>query len=78
MRWAGHVACLGERRAYTEFWWGHLRERDHFGYPWHRWEDNIKMELEGVGCGDMERIELAQGRDRWRERVNVVINLRVP
>jgi hypothetical protein len=43
-----------------------------------RWEDNIKMDLQEVGCGDVDWIELAQGRDRWRALVNAVINLRVP
>jgi len=43
-----------------------------------RWEDNIKMNLRGVGCGGMDWIELAQDRDRWRALVNVVMNLRVP
>ena len=43
-----------------------------------RWEDNIKMFLLEVGCGDMDWIELAQDRDRWRALVSTVINLRVP
>ena len=43
-----------------------------------RWEDNIKMDLQKIGCVDMEWIELAQDRDRWRALVNVVTNLRVP
>ena len=63
---------------YTGFWWGNLRERDHFGRLRRRWEDNIKMDLQEVGCGDMDWIELAQGRDRWRALVNAVMNLRVP
>jgi len=46
--------------------------------PRRRWEDNIKMDLQEVGCGGMEWIELAQGRDRWRTLVNAVMNLRVP
>jgi hypothetical protein len=43
-----------------------------------RWEDNIKMELQELGCGDMDWIELAQDRDRWRALLNAVTNLRVP
>ena len=48
------------------------------GRPRRRWEDNIKMDLQEVGCGDMDWIELAQGRDRWGALVNAVMNLRVP
>ena len=48
------------------------------GRPRFRWEDNIKMDLQEVGCGGMDWIELAQGRDRWRAVVNAVMNLRVP
>jgi hypothetical protein len=48
------------------------------GRPRHRWEDTIKMDLQEVGCGGMDWIDVAQDRDRWRALVNVVINLRDP
>jgi hypothetical protein len=44
----------------------------------HRWEDNINMDLQEVGCGDMDWIELAQDRDRCQEFVNTVMNIQVP
>jgi hypothetical protein len=49
-----------------------------YGRPNHRWEDNIKMDLQEVGCGGMNWIELAQERDTWRTIVSTVMNLRVP
>ena len=61
----------------TGFWWVNLRERDHWGRPRHRWEENIKMDLQEVGCGGMDWIELAQDRYRWRALVNALRNLRV-
>ena len=48
------------------------------GRPKSRWEDNIKMDLQQVGCGVMDWIKLAQDRDRWQALVHVVMNLRVP
>jgi len=48
------------------------------GRPRCRWEDNVKMDLQGVGCGGMDWIDLAEDRDRWRTLVNAVMNLRVP
>jgi len=48
------------------------------GRPRHRWEDNIKRDLQEVGCGGVGWIELAQDRDRWRALVDAVKNLRVP
>jgi hypothetical protein len=48
------------------------------GRPRRRWEDNIKMGLQEVGCVGMDRIEVAQDRDRWLALVNAVMNLRVP
>jgi len=46
--------------------------------PRHKWEDNIKMDFQEVGCRGVDWIELAQGRDRWRELVTAGMNLRVP
>ena len=48
------------------------------GRPRCRWEDNIKMDLQAVGCGGVDWIELVQDRDRWKALVNAVMNLRVP
>ena len=48
------------------------------GRPRRRWEDNIKIDFQEVGCGGMDCIELAQDRDRWRAVVSTVMNLRFP
>jgi hypothetical protein len=77
LRWAGHVARMGERRgAYTTLV-GEPEGRRPLGRPRHRWEKNIKMDLREVGWGGMDWINLAQNRDRWRAVVNAVMNLRV-
>jgi hypothetical protein len=49
-----------------------------FGRPRRIWGDNIKMDLQEVGCGDIDWIEVAQHRDRWRAHANEVMNLRLP
>ena len=78
MRWAGHVARMGEEMGCIGSWWGNRREGDHWGRPRCRWVDNIRMDLQEVGCGYMDWIGLAQDRDRWRTLVSAVMNLRVP
>jgi len=77
MRWAGHVARMGEVRGVYRGLVGKSGEKRPLGRPRHRWEDNIKMDLQVVGCGGMDWIELAEDRDKWRELVNAVMNLRV-
>jgi hypothetical protein len=73
MRWAGHVARMGEgRNVYRVLVGKRPLER-----PRRRWEDGIKMDLREIGWAGVEWIHLAQGRDRWRALVNVVMNLRV-
>jgi len=78
MRWAGHVARMGERRGVYRVLVGKLKGKGPLGRASHRWEDNIKMNLQEVGCEGMDWIEVAQDRDRWRALVNAVMNLRVP
>ena len=78
VRWAGHVARMGEERGVYSVLVGKLEERRPLGRPRHRWVDNIRMDLQEVGCGYMDWIGLAQDRDRWRALVSAVMNLRVP
>jgi hypothetical protein len=69
MRWAGNVACMGEKRGAYRILVGRPKGRRPLGRPRRRWEDNIKIDLQEVGWG-MDWIELAQDRDRWRALVN--------
>jgi hypothetical protein len=78
MRWAGHVGRMWERRSVYRVLMRKPERRRPLGRPRLRWEDNIKMDLQEVGCGSMDWIELAQDRDRWRSLVNAVMNLLVP
>jgi transcription termination factor 2 len=78
MRWAGHVARMGEDRIVHRMLVGKPEGKRPLGRPRRRWEDNIKMDFQEVrgGCGDWK--ELAQDRDSWRALVGTVRNFRVP
>jgi len=78
MRWAGHVACMGEERGVYTVLVRKQEGKRPLGRPRHRWVDNIRMCLQEVGCGYMDWIGLAQDRDRWRTLVSAVMNLQVP
>jgi hypothetical protein len=78
MRWAGHVARMGEVRGAYNILVGRPEGRRPLGRPRRRWEDNIKIDLREIGFGDVDWIHLAQDRERWRASVNTLMNLRVP
>ena len=75
MRLAGHVARMGE--AYRVLV-GKPEGKRLLGRPRHRWVDNIRMDLQEVGCGHEDWIGLAQDRDGWWKLVNALMNLRIP
>jgi len=77
MRWAGHVASMGEEREVYRVLVGKPEGKRPLGRPRRRWVDNIRIGLKEVGCGYMDWIGLAQDRDRWRTLVSAVMNLRV-
>jgi len=78
MRWAGHVARMGERKGVYRVLVGKPEGRRPLGRSRRRWEDNIKMDLQKAGIGGIDWIELALNRDRWRVLVHSAMNLRVP
>jgi len=78
MRWAGHVAHMGEERGLYRVLVGKPEGKRPLGRPRRRWVDNIRIDLQEVGRGYMDWIGLAQDRDRWRTLVSAVMNLRVP
>ncbi|KAJ4442717.1 hypothetical protein ANN_04308 [Periplaneta americana] len=76
LRWAGHVARMGEPRNAYRVLVGRPEGKRPLGRPRRRWEDNIKMDLREVGYDDRDWINLAQDRDRWRAYVRAAMNLR--
>jgi hypothetical protein len=78
MRWAGHLARMGEGRGAYRILVGRPEGRKPLERPRRRWKDNIKMDLQEVGWERVNWIGMAQDRDRWRALVNTVMNLRVP
>jgi hypothetical protein len=77
MRWAGHVARMGEERKVYKVLVGKPEGKRPLGRPRHRWEDGIRMDLRETGLGGVDWIRLAQDRGRWRAVVCAVMNLRV-
>jgi hypothetical protein len=78
MRWAGHVACMGEDRGVHRVLVGKREGKRPLGRPRRRWENNIKVDLQEVGGGNGDWMESAQDRDRWRALVAAVKDFGVP
>jgi hypothetical protein len=78
MRWAGHVARMGEKRGVYRVLVGRSEGKRPLGRPRRRWEDDIKMDLREIGIDRANWISLAEDRVQWRAFVNTVMNLRVP
>jgi hypothetical protein len=77
MRWAGHVACMGEERNVYRVLMGKPEGKRAFGRPMCRWVDGIRMDLRETGWGNVDWIQLAQDRNWWQALVNTVMHLRV-
>jgi hypothetical protein len=78
MRWAGHVARMGEKRNAYRILLGNSKGKRPLGRQRHTLVDNIKMDLTEIGWDDMDWLDLAHDKDRWRALVNAVMNLWVP
>jgi hypothetical protein len=78
MRWAEHVARMGEKSNAYRILVGKPEGKRPLGRPRRRWLDNIEMDPREIGWDCMDWIDLAQDRDQWKALVNTVMNLRVP
>ena len=78
MRWAGHVAHMGEKRGVYRVLVGKPGGKRPLGRPRPRWVDDIRMDIQEMGCGYIDWIGLAQDRDSWRTLVTDIMNLQVP
>jgi hypothetical protein len=77
IRWAGHVARMGEERNVYRVLMRKPEGKRLFGRPRRRWADGIRIYLREIGWGSVDWLQLPQNRDRWRALVNTVMNLRV-
>jgi hypothetical protein len=78
LRWAGHVARMGQKRNAYKILVGKPEGKRPLGRPRRRWVDNIKMDLREIGWDDMDWIDMAQDREQWRALVNTIMNRWVP
>jgi hypothetical protein len=78
MRWAGHVACMGEGRGVHRVWAGGPESKRPLGRPRCRCENNIKMGLREKGITEANWIQLAQDRVQWQDFVNTAMNFQIP
>jgi hypothetical protein len=78
MKWAGHVARMGEGRGVYRVLIGRSESKTPLGRPRRRWEDNIKLDLREIGIDGANWIQLSQDRIQWQVFVNTVMNLRTP
>ena len=78
LRWAGHVARMEDCRIVFKIIAGKPKGNKPFGRPKHRWEDNIRMDLEEIGINTRNLLDSAQNRDYWKAFVNAALNLWVP
>jgi hypothetical protein len=76
MRWAGHMARMGEERNVYRVLMGKPEGKRPLGRPRRRWEDGSRMDLREIGWRSVDWVQVAQDRDRWRALVNTVMNLR--